>query len=190
MSDKEPMAPSDNELMEAVRDGRIEQLAVLFERHQVVLYNFFLRLTGNRSASEDLVQDVFTRILKYRAGYLGRDRFVVWMFQIARNAHVDHLRKRKDELPLGESFAEPPSREPRPEEALEEEREATLMHRALGRLPWKKREVLMLSRYEGLKLREIAELMGCKVGTIKAQVHRALQDLGRIYLELRDGRTT
>lgn len=189
MSDRGPMAPSDNELMEAVRDGRIEKLAVLFERHQVMLYNFFLRLTGNRSISEDLVQDVFTRILKYRAGYQGRDRFVVWLFRIARNAHVDHLRKRKDELPLGEFFAEPPSRDPRPEEALEAERDAALMHRALGRLPWKKREVLMLSRYEDLKLREIAELMDCEVGTIKAQVHRALKDLGRIYMELRDGRT-
>ncbi len=49
MSDREPMAPSDNELMEAVRDGRIEKLAILFERHQVLLYNFFLRLTGNRA---------------------------------------------------------------------------------------------------------------------------------------------
>jgi RNA polymerase sigma-70 factor (ECF subfamily) len=190
MSDKEPMAPSDNELMEAVRDGRIEQLAVLFERHQVMLYNFFLRLTGNRTSSEDLVQDVFTRILKYRSGYQGRDRFVVWMFQIARNAHIDHLRKRKDGFSLDGSFAEPPSREPLPEESLEEEQEAAAMQRALGRLPWKKRQVLMLSRYEGLKLREIADLMGCEVGTIKAQVHRALKDLGRIYLELRDGRTT
>jgi RNA polymerase sigma factor (sigma-70 family) len=189
MSDRGPMAPSDNELMEAVRDGRIEKLALLFERHQVALYNFFLRLTGNRSASEDLVQDVFMRILKYRAGYQGRDRFAVWMFRIARNAHIDHLRRRKDELPLEEACAEPPSLEPRPEIALEEGQEAALMHRALGRLPWKKREVLMLSRYEGLKLREIAELTGCEVGTIKAQVHRALKDLGRIYLELRDGRT-
>ncbi len=190
MSDRGPMAPSDNELMEAVRDGRIEKLALLFERHQVVLYNFFLRLTGNRSSSEDLVQDVFMRILKYRAGYQGRDRFVVWMFRIARNVHIDHLRKRKDELPLDEAFAEPPSREPLPEDALETERDAALMHRALGRLPWKKREVLMLSRYEDLKLREIAELTGCELGTVKAQVHRALKDLGRIYLELRDGRTT
>jgi len=65
------MSPTDNELMEQVRDGRVEKLAVLFERYQTMLYNFFLRLTGNRAASEDLVQEVFMRVLKYRAGYMG-----------------------------------------------------------------------------------------------------------------------
>src|SRR4030042_792521 len=64
------MSPTDNELMEDVRDGRVEKLAVLFERYQAMLYNFFLRLTGNRDASADLVQEGFMRVLKYRAGYL------------------------------------------------------------------------------------------------------------------------
>jgi len=57
-------------------------------------------------------------------------------------------------------------------------------------LPWKKREILMLSRFQDLKLREIADLLGCQVGTVKAQVHRALKELGRIYLELQEGRTS
>jgi RNA polymerase sigma-70 factor (ECF subfamily) len=184
------MAPSDNEVMEAVRDGKVEKLAILFERHQVMLYNFFLRLTGNRSSSEDLVQDVFIRILKYRAGYQGQSKFAVWMFQIARNAHIDHLRKQKGDLPLDEQFAEPPSREPRPEERLEAERDIALVRRALDQLPWKKREILMLSRFQDLKLREIADLLGCHVGTVKAQVHRALKDLSRIYLDLQEGRTS
>ncbi len=182
------MAPSDNEVMEAVRDGKVEKLAILFERHQVILYNFFLRLTGNPSASEDLVQDVFIRILKYRAGYQGQSKFAVWMFQIARNAHIDHLRKQKGDLPLEEQFVEPPSREPMPEERLEAEQDIALVRRALDQLPWKKREILMLSRFQDLKLREIADLLGCQVGTVKAQVHRALKDLSRIYLELQEGR--
>src|SRR4030042_5066416 len=113
------MAPSDNEVMEAVRDGKIEKLAVLFERHQVMLYHFCLRLTGNRNADEDLVQDVFIRILKYRAGYQGQSKFAVWMFQIARNAHIDHLRRQKVDLPLDEQFVEPAARGPRPEGQLE-----------------------------------------------------------------------
>ena len=55
---------TDNHLMEQVKDGNAEKLAILFERYHVMLYNFFLRLTSNRSISEDLVQDVFIRVLK------------------------------------------------------------------------------------------------------------------------------
>lgn len=184
------MAPSDNKLMEDVRDGRVEKLAILFERYQVILYNFFLRLTAKPNVSEDLVQEVFIRILKYRAGYLGQSRFAVWMFQIARNAHIDHLRKQKAEIPLDEQFEETPASGPLPDEILESEQNAALMRRAMDQLPWRKREILMLSRFEDLKLREIAELRGCEVGTVKAQIHRALKDLGRIYLELQEGGTT
>jgi len=197
MSEKNPdkgrtfgMAPSDNELMEEVRDGRVEKLAILFERYQVVLYNFFLRLTGKANVSEDLVQDVFIRILKYRAGYLSQSKFTFWMFQIARNAHIDHLRKRKGEVPLDEQFEETPSSEPLPEKILESEQDTALMRRALERLPWRKREILVLSRFENLKLREIADLLGCQVGTVKAQMHRSLKELGRIYLDLQEGRTS
>jgi RNA polymerase sigma factor (sigma-70 family) len=180
------MSPTDNELMEQVRDGRVEKLAVLFERHQTMLYNFFLRLTGNRAASEDLVQDVFMRILKYRTGFLSESPFNIWMFQIGRNAHIDYLRKQKPVLPLEEQFSETPSRERLPDERFDPPPE--LVRRALDRLPVKKREVLVLFRYQGLKLREIADLLGCRVGTVKAQVHRALKDLSRIYLELQGGK--
>jgi DNA-directed RNA polymerase specialized sigma24 family protein len=145
------MSPTDNELMEDVRDGRVEKLAVLFERYQTMLYNFFLRLTGNRAASEDLVQDVFMRVLK---------------------------------------FVETPSREPLPEAAYEADQEAELVRRALDRLPVQKRELLVLFRFQNLKLREIAELLGCQVGTVKAQVHRALKDLSRIYLDLQGGKVS
>jgi len=184
------MSPTDNELMEQVRDGKVEKLAILFERYQTMLYNFFLRLTGNRASSEDLVQEVFIRILKYRAGYQGESRFAVWMFQIARNAHVDLLRKQKGELPLDEQFVETPDREPLPGERFEADQEAALVRRALDRLPVKKRELLVLFRFQNLKLREIAELLDCQVGTVKVQVHRALKDLSRIYLELQGGRAS
>jgi len=184
------MAPSDNQLMEEVRDGKVERLAILFERHQVTLFNFFLRLTGNRSASEDLVQDVFIRILKYRYSYQSQSKFAVWMYQIARNSHIDHLRKRKGEISLDGQWAEAPSLEPAPEKQLEINQEADLMCRALSQLPANKREILMLSRFQNFKLREIAELLGCQVGTVKAQMHRALKDLGKIYFELSGGKTS
>lgn len=184
------MSPTDNELMEQVRDGKVEKLAVLFERHQTMLYNFFLRLTGHRAASEDLVQEVFVRILKYRAGYQGESRFNLWMFQIARNAHIDYLRKKKDTVGLDEQFIETPGPEPLPEKRYEIDEEAALVRKALDRLPAQKKEILVLFRFQDLKLREIAELLGCQVGTVKVQVHRALKDFGRIYVELQGGKAS
>jgi RNA polymerase sigma factor (sigma-70 family) len=178
---------SDNRLMEDVKIGKVEKLAVLFEKHHVSLYNFFLRLTGNRNTSEDLVQEVFMRILKYRSTYQGRGKFTLWMYQIARNAHVDYLRKKKDELPLDEQWSEPETLESSPSENLEGGQDIMLLRQALAKLPLKKREVLILSRYQDLKYKEIAELMDCHIGTVKAHVHRAIKELGKIYFELQGG---
>jgi len=178
---------SDNALMEQVRDGQVARLAILFERHHVMLYNFFLRLTGRRGPSEDLVQEVFVRILKYRATYRSESRFTVWLFQIARNAHADHLRKQKPEVPIEEQFEEPAGTEPPPSQRLEAEVDAALLRQALDRLPLRKREILLLSRYEDMKYKDIAQLLGCSVETIKTSVHRAVRDLRKIYLELQGG---
>jgi RNA polymerase sigma factor (sigma-70 family) len=178
---------SDNQLMEEVKNGRVEKLAVLFERHHVMLFNFFLRLSGNREASEDLVQDVFFRILKYRATFQGQSKFTVWMYQIARNAHIDHLRKRGQELPLDDQFGEAASLDISPQDSLDRDQEAALLRKALEKLPMKKREILILSRYQDMKYKDLAELFGCRVGTIKSYVHRAIKDLSDIYRELQGG---
>jgi RNA polymerase sigma-70 factor (family 1) len=178
---------TDIQLMESVREGQVEKLAVLFERHHVPLYNFFLRLTGSKSISEDLVQDVFFRILNYRYTFKGDSKFTTWMYQIARNAHIDFLRKRKEELPLENQWNESPSDELSPEINMEKTEDINLMREALAKLPLKKREVLILSRYQNLKYKEIAELLGCQIGTVKAHVHRAIKDLGKIYFELSGG---
>lgn len=175
---------TDNLLMEDVRGGKVEKLAILFERHHVALFNYFLRLTGNRPVSEDLVQEVFTRILKYRTTYRGEDRFAVWMYKIARNAHIDFLRRQKETVPLDDQFEEAQSTNLIPEERVERQQEAALISRALKKLSPRKQEVILLSRFQNLKYREIAELMECPVGTVKGMVHRAVQELGDIYKQL------
>jgi RNA polymerase sigma-70 factor (ECF subfamily) len=175
---------TDNLLMEDVRGGKVEKLAILFERHHVALFNYFLRLTGNRPVSEDLVQEVFTRILKYRTTYRGEDRFAVWMYKIARNAHIDFLRRQKETVPLEDQFEQAQSADLIPEERVERQQEAALISRALKKLSPKKQEVILLSRFQNLKYREIAELMECPVGTVKGMVHRAVQELGDIYKQL------
>ena len=89
---------ADHLVMLAVRDGDVERIGVLFDRHHRMLFNFFLRITGNRGLSEDLVQEVFFRMLKYRSTYQGSANFTAWMYRIARNAHVDQARKRRLEI--------------------------------------------------------------------------------------------
>src|SRR5215472_5086334 len=83
----------DEDLMLQVRDGAGEMLGVLFDRYQTPLFNFYAKLTGDRALSEDLVQEVFLRILKYRQSYRRGTPFRAWVYQIARNARIDHFRK-------------------------------------------------------------------------------------------------
>src|SRR5262245_30120245 len=79
--------------MRQVRGGRTAALATLFERHHTRLYRYCLRMTGNRAAAEDLVQDVFMKMLKYKTTFKDDSEFVPWMFGIGRNACLAHLRR-------------------------------------------------------------------------------------------------
>jgi RNA polymerase sigma factor (sigma-70 family) len=180
---------ADNLLMLKVRDGDVGKFSFLFERHHRALFNFFLRVTGNRDLSEDLVQEVFYRMLKYRHTFRPDSQFCAWMYQVARNAHVDHFRKRRHEAVLSEdedddSTSEPPSPELTPEEGLRKRQEARLVRQALAQLSVDKREVLVLSRYQGLKYEEIANILGCEVGTVKGRVFRAIRELSETFAQL------
>lgn len=179
--------PDDRELMIAVRDGDVDRLGVLFERHHRSLYNFFLKQGWNSHTCEDLVQEVFYKMLRYRGTYKGASKFTTWMYRIALNAKVDYLRKNRrhaEETEINESM---PSNEPSPEETAMENSEKALLMKALNKLPDDKRDVLLLKRFEDMKYEEIAEVMGCKAGTVKARVHWALKDLAREYRKLTEG---
>jgi RNA polymerase sigma factor (sigma-70 family) len=173
----------DEELMMLVRGGSGDMLAVLFDRYQIPLFSFYSKLTGDRAAAEDLVQEVFFRILKYRRSYRPGTAFRPWIYKIARNAHADQARRRRPEVELRPEMI-PPA--PHHEPGLASQQEA-LLHQALRELPESKRELLLLSRFQGLPYNEIAELEGCQVGAVKVRVHRALQDLREIYLRLASG---
>jgi RNA polymerase sigma-70 factor (ECF subfamily) len=177
-------APSDTELMREVRGGRAGALAPLFERHHARLYRFCLRMTGNRAAAEDLVQDVFMRMLKYSRTFKDEMSFLPWMFRIARNACVDHLRRTAaDRMPAQEPD-ELESNEPAHEETEPQDERAELIRKALLALPAERREVLVLSRYEFKSYEEIARALGCSVGAVKVRAHRAIKQLREVYIEL------
>jgi RNA polymerase sigma-70 factor (ECF subfamily) len=182
------MEMGDEQAMQEVRDGDVARLELLFDRHHRALFHYFLHLTGNRAASEDLVQEVFFRILKYRQTYRPETSFRAWMFQIGRNAYLDQAGRHKEEVGLPETAPEIGALEPGPDRQAENKQETALLRRALAALPSDKREVIVMSRFLELKYDEIASILSCEVGTVKVRVYRALRELGDRFFALRGER--
>ena len=178
---------SDHELMIAVRAGEIDKLGELFERHHRPLYGFFVHLTGDRTASEDLVQLVFYRILKYRHTYRDEGKFSAWFYHLARKVAADHFRKHAaTPTPVDPAdLHEQTDTDPQPSEQAATSEDVTLLRTALARLPLEQREVLVLSRLQHLEHREIARLLDCSVGAVKVRAHRALKELRDVYFKIR-----
>ncbi len=183
-----PVATTDNALMAQVRAGELPKLAVLFERHHRALFRYFVSLNRNRELSEDLVQDVFFRILRYRATYDPGKTFTAWMYRIARRASLDRARERRAEVigieAVTDRRGEPASAAPGPEERAAKMQNLGLLQRALDLLPADKREILVLSRFQEMKYEEIAAVLDCEVGAVKVRVYRAVRALEQIYFAL------
>src|SRR5580700_8292786 len=121
------MALEDEQLMGGVSEGDIGGLEPLFDRHHRALFHYFLRLTSNRMASEDLVQDVFYRILKYRHTYQKGTPFRAWMYQIGRNALADYSAKHKGEVALADDAADFAATGPAPDRSAQAAQETALL---------------------------------------------------------------
>ncbi|MBU1699565.1 MAG: sigma-70 family RNA polymerase sigma factor [Candidatus Eisenbacteria bacterium] len=177
---------SDEQLMQAVRDGDLDQLGCLFERYHKRLYNFFLRQMGNRQLSEDLVQEVFFRMLKYRRTYRGEGKFTTWMYSIACRIKIDHLRQARHRYTFTDEIEELAGTDPDPDHLTEQSLNHQKLYDALSRLSEERRTVLLLSRFQNQRYSEISKILGCPVGTVKARVFYAIRDLKWLFNEQRD----
>ena len=176
---------SDKALMMKVKEGDLDKLGLLFERYNRPLFSFFYRSTSDSQLSEDLVQSVFERMLKYRTTYSGSGAFTTWMFSIARNAHIDHYRKNKKHTETEDLDEERIGGAP-PEyaELDERNRRKKILELALDQLDPEKKEVVLLSRYEGLKYAEIADIQNVTESVVKVRMFRAMKELKDIVSTL------
>ena len=183
--------PNDHELMIAVRAGEIRKLGDLFERYHKRLHGFFVRLTNQPSVSEDLVQIVFYRILKYRHTYRDEGKFSAWIYHLARKVAADHFRKHASTpAPTDPSdLVDHADTGPQPSEQAASSEDVTLLRTALAHLPLVHREVLVLSRLQHLEHKEVARLLDCSVGAVKVRAHRALKELRDLYFKIRKEKT-
>jgi RNA polymerase sigma-70 factor (ECF subfamily) len=169
-------------MMGRVRQGDLDALRVLFERHAAGLKGYFRHLTRDVSASEDLVQEVFVRLLRHRKQFEGGS-FRAWMYGIARNLWVDHARSGARQMTGTDPDAAPSAGASAPD-LLQRAQEKALVRQALLKLPDHHREVLVLSRFHEMKCEEIAALLDCEVGAVKTRIHRALRQLRDVYARM------
>ena len=167
--------------MLSVRDGDTHKLGLLFDKHAQGLFNYFRFQIRDAFRSEDLVQNVFYKILKYRHTFKDGADFKVWMYAIARNEKIDHFKKNR---PLDQELDAELSDEwnHSPEKKLEDKTDKQQLNKALEMMSPDNRELIVLSKYTGLPYRQIAELYGCTVGAIKVRVYRAIKELKARYL--------
>ncbi|HEX6982519.1 MAG TPA: RNA polymerase sigma factor [Balneolaceae bacterium] len=170
-----------------VKNGDLDKLGLLFERYNRRLYHFFYRLNRRRDVSEDLVQGVFERILQYRSSYTANGSFSTWIFQIARNLHADHYRKHQDEENLDgfPDLDQLKDEGPESENDQPEKEELKLLQLALDQLDSTKKQALLLSRFQGFKYKEIAEIMDCSESAVKVRIFRAIRELEVLIKELK-----
>lgn len=180
--------PTDEELLLRLRTGHAEALGLLVGRWETPLFRFVSRMVDRPDDARDVCQETFLRILDKAEAFRDGARFSTWMYQIALNLCRDQARRRKrwghlvvaapvreDGAPL--EHAAPETHETDPAAALDHNERQSAVRRALIRLPHDQREVLLLKEYEGLKFREIADVLGVPESTVKSRMYAALDTM-------------
>lgn len=175
---------TDEQLMEAVKNGDLQQASLLFERYHKRIFHFLAHLTLDRMQAEDLTQNVFLRIIRYRQSYRDGARFQSWIYQVARNVFADHYQATRQRPVAALEVAYVSDTLPDHSLAIDQEDREQRLHQSLARLNEEQRELLVLTRFQHMKYEEVATLMNTSVANIKVKVHRAIARLREVYFEL------
>lgn len=175
----------DHEAMLRVAAGDVDAMDGIYRNRHRALFRFFFRMSGRQATSEDLVHEVFLRMLRYRHTYGSSDGFEAWMYRVARNVFADHLTKHRLEVAPAEGEMEAiESHRPSPYESAAKSQDLAVLHRALRELPEDRRELIIMSRFQGLSHEQMGHILGCETGTVKVRVFRAVKDMAKIYNDL------
>ena len=171
-------APDDSALMLRYRDGDVAAFETLYRRHRDAIYRYLLRLSGHRDTADDVFQDVWGKIIKARDSYRPTAKFTTFLYRVAHNCFIDHVRRNRRHsrnVPL-----EPELHDNR-EETLEMATERSLarerLARALGSLPEEQRDAFLLREEGGLSIDDIAAVTGCNRETAKSRLRYAVAKL-------------
>lgn len=179
---------SERELKELVkksRDGDLQAMEVLYEYFKTSLFNLALRYTYNYAAAEDVLQDVFVKVFT-NLHTLDEDKaFVGWIYRIAINTCFSYLRSHKKirqrTIPLEDVYGVVPDAGP----TAVEKTENKLLEESIQLLSPRLKSVFILHDVQGFKHQEVAQILGCSVGTSKSQLFKARKKI-RKNLEIKE----
>ena len=171
-------APEDSALMLRYRDGDVAAFETLYKRHNDAVYRYLLRLCQHRDTAEDIFQEVWGKIIKARESYRPTAKFTTFLYRVAHNCFIDHIRRNKRHSQM---LVVEPDNQPDPGELPEMHTERSLARRrlleALQQLPYEQRDVFLLREEAGFNLEQIASITGTNRETAKSRLRYAINKL-------------
>jgi RNA polymerase sigma-70 factor (ECF subfamily) len=178
-----PSELSDRALVELMADGDKRALKLLYVRHHERVCRFTMRLVGNESIAEEVVNEVFLEAWRHAQEFEGRSQVATWLMAIARFKALSECRRRS-EAQLDErtaSVIEDPS--DTPAISMDKRERSDILQRCLAKLTPIHREVINLIYYQGKKVEEVAQFTGAPINTIKTRMHHARLRMGELLAE-------
>jgi len=164
---------SDEALISLIADGDKRAMQVLYARHNVRVYRFILRLTGNQSLAEDLVSEVFLDVWRQAEGFESKSQVSTWLLAIARYKALSALRRRTDEHLDDQMAAAIEDTADNPETMVGTKDRNTIVQKCLGQLSAAHREVIDLVYYHEKSVDEVAKIVGVPPATVKTRMFYA-----------------
>jgi RNA polymerase sigma-70 factor (ECF subfamily) len=178
----------DEKLIERVKSGDLSAFDELMERYNKRIYYLALKMTHSHEDAEDISQEVFARVFKALPKWKPKASFYTWLRTVTVNLCIDHhrarVRRQTQPLENKDGFTIEPTVDlsNNPLKSAESEELMQKILEAAQKLSPRQRKAFTLFHYGGLSLKEVAEIMGCAVGTIKAHLNRATSKM-RVLLE-------
>jgi RNA polymerase sigma-70 factor (ECF subfamily) len=187
ISVKAPLAAiqmtTDEALVEAIATGDRRAMQVLFGRHQVKVYRFLVRMTGDAAAADDLVSEVFFEVWRKAASFEGRSQVSTWLLGIARFKALSAARRRTEDQ-LSDLAAETIEDESDdPEMILGKQDTSAIIRQCLQKLSADHREIIDLVYYHEKSVDEVAEVVGIPCGTVKTRMFYARKRMAELLKE-------
>lgn len=173
-------AAEEQEIIRRCLDGDPEQYALLVDKYKDLAYNVAYRILGDEDSAKDMSQEglisAYTSLGNFQLG----SRFSTWLYRIVVNKCKDHLKAARDSSPLDDFRDIIPAGEHTPEQAASARQTGNAIQRALHALPAEYREVIVLKHVEGLDYKELSNVLGVGISTLKVRAHRGREMLKKL----------